>query len=283
MSLDTMLKPIKKTGRSVLNAIAARPKLVRLHTGDKLLATGNMAWSYQGGHYYEVNVEHWLTKLASMLKSPVFYDIGANLGYYSVLISGTAKQVYSFEPSPKTRRTLGINLALNKRQNVRAFPYGLSDSEGQAKINIYSSNGNNSLFKRDIPEGHSLKLRRQQTIELRKLDSLVDSESLLPPDLIKIDVEGSELAALIGAKQTLKQHQPVVFFEYSATTSHDAGYERSRLIKLLKPLGYDFFGLSTDVKDTQLYTLQAKAVDIDNVIAVPRSNARVIKALTKLL
>jgi len=245
--------------------------LVRLAGGSRMVVNQGMAWAFGGGAYYEKNVEFWLRRLAATSGDTVFYDIGANAGYYSIVVGRTSQRVYAFEPGKATRQQLTLNMYLNRRSNVHVVPYGLSDEETTAEFNIYSSSGNNSLFERDIPESHELKLVRKERVKLIDLDTLREREQFRPPTLIKIDIEGGELSALKGARKTLAKYKPLILLEYSAATSADAGYRREELIELLKPLGYRFYGLSEQVEDCALYDMAAETdrPAIDNVIAVP--------------
>lgn len=276
------MKQAKKLARKSLNRIAARPKLIQIGQGLRILVTGDMAWAFEDGHYYEKNVEYWLVRLATELKQPVFYDIGANIGYYSIVVGAKSKHTYAFEPSQKTRKRLQLNLRLNKLlSKTTIFAYGLSNNASKAQLNIYNSNGNNSLFERKVPKEHSLKLKHKQEVELVSLDTLSKHQKLQQPDLIKIDIEGGELNALRGAHNVIKTAKPVIVFEYSVATSNDAGYKREELTTLLKALDYSFYGLvgDTDMKPRPFN--KQTASEIDNVIAVPQSNDKIIQLLKK--
>jgi len=268
-------KHAKKLARKTLNRLASQPKLVRLKSGQKIIVSGRMAFAFHDGQYNEANVEHWLRHLAKQLDRPVFYDIGANMGYYSIIMSSLTKKVYAFEPSRRTRQRLSLNLRLNKiGAQVEILPFGLSDKNNTAELNIYNSNGNNSLFERTIPKDHPLRFRRKETVRLMTLDSLVKQHKLLPPELIKIDIEGGELNALCGARRVIERHKPIILFEYSASTSRDAGYNREELIRVLRPHGYEFHGLAADPQDLTLYPMNQKSIPgIDNVVAVPKAKA----------
>jgi FkbM family methyltransferase len=238
-----------------------------------------MAWSFRDGRYYEHNLEHWLLLIAARLDGPVVYDIGANCGYYSVLLSRTARQVFAFEPSARTRAALAGNVGANDLFNVVVVPLGLSSRDSQATLNTYTSSGNNSMVERTIPAGHSLRRTGAEDIEVRTLDSWVAETGAPLPDLVKIDVEGAELWVLEGGAEVLRRSQPVIFVEYSATTSDDAGYRREQISDTLRGYGYVLMALSEDADDLTLRDLDAGAdVEVSNLVALPPAARHLITA-----
>lgn len=240
----------------------------------------DMAWSFQSGRYYEHNLEHWLMRIAGRLAAPVVYDVGANCGYYSVLLSQKSRQVFAFEPSEQTRAALRSNLQVNDLTNVEMVPLGLSNTDGRAKLITYSSSGNNSIVARRLPRGHSLRNTGVEEIELRTLDSWVRETRSPSPDLIKIDVEGAELWVLEGGSDVLSRANPVIFVEYSSATSDDAGYPRERISEVLSALGYKIFALSEDADDLTLRRLDSDVPgQISNLVAVPPSLTHLLEEI----
>ena len=170
----------------------------------------DMAWCFSNGEYYEKNVIHWIEKIVQNLQHPVIYDIGANYGYYSVKLSPYAKYIYAFEPVSKTFTILNKNISINSLSNIKTFKLGVSNQNLPVDINLYSSSGNNSLYLRDIPKGHSLKFKGKETIQMIKLDEFIKEKALLPPDIMKIDVEGAELYALQGGREVIAKYTPMM-------------------------------------------------------------------------
>ena len=233
----------------------------------------DMAWCFSGNEYYEKNVFFWLNKLVKILEMPVVYDIGANYGVYSLSFCEEARHIFAFEPVTSTYDVLMRNIQRNMISNVSAFKLGISDSDGQEEINIYSSSGNNSIFKRSLPKGHPLCHIGKETIQVTSLDVIIEKEVLLPPDIIKIDVEGAELFVLRGARKTLARHKPLIILEYAETTSADAGYSAATILEELTHQGYVICGLSDDVNDQTLYPMtQFAEIDIANIIAFSEEN-----------
>lgn len=238
-----------------------------------VLVSRDMEWTFTEGTYYERNVSHWVEKvLKKQSETSVFYDIGANIGYYTLLGSSLAKKVFAFEPTKSVRSILKINLRINSVKNTRVFGFALSDSDGTTNFNIYSSSGNNSIFNRKIPKGHELKLKKTQKISVKQLDGFFEKNRMEAPTLIKIDVEGAELMVLSGASNLIRESKPVIICEYSKATSNDAGYNREELLNFLLSAGYKVFGLSAKPTDFKLYKTNRGVLgpDLDNIIAFPK-------------
>jgi FkbM family methyltransferase len=220
--------------------------------GHKMFIPDDLAWAYSSGYYYEENVTYFLDILVKSFPDPVLFDVGANCGYYSIRYSDFCKQIFSFEPVANTYRILKKNIRRNSITNTKLFKLGLSDSNGERIINLYNSSGNNSLFERNIPKDHSLKKIGTETIKLKSLDELLISGKVAIPNIIKVDVEGSELNFLKGAKETITKYRPIILLEYSENTSADAGYSREQLIDTSEFKDYNIYGIPEDEKDFTL-------------------------------
>jgi len=150
--------------------------------------------------------EHILNALLSQCRpGAVYWDVGANLGHYAIVMAnavGRKGRVFAFEPEPRVRERLAENLALNGCTNVTVVPRGLSDHGGTATFYVASDQaaGTHSLVSQD-PDG------QLTTIELTTGDAFVGDGNPLP-SVIKIDIEGAELAALRGMDALL--HEPAL-------------------------------------------------------------------------
>ena len=236
-----------------------------------LKVSRDLIFAFVNGEYEEKNVVHWLARIFEAVGDrATFYDIGANCGYFTLRFSPNAKQVYAFEPVRRTNEILSRNIRKNGLSNATAFKVGLSEKDGEAVVQKYSSSGNNSLFRRTLPEGHPLHLIGSEKISVARLDSFFAKHALKPPDIIKIDTEGAELFVLKGAESLLAAHKPWVCMEFAESTYHDAGYSTSDVIDLLQDLKYTIKGLSSDYNDMKPYSIpQFKDTIISNIIAVP--------------
>lgn len=127
----------------------------------------------------------------------VCYDIGANVGFYTLLFARHAKHVYAFEPYLPNIQKLKKTLSVNKVSNATIVPVAISNKLGTLKFQI----GKNNALGKLNPTGNL-------TVKSTSIDSFViDHEA---PSIIKIDVEGAELEALQGAEKTLKDFFPTI-------------------------------------------------------------------------
>jgi FkbM family methyltransferase len=166
----------------------------------------------------------------------IFADCGANIGFYSLVGStqvGEAGRVYSFEPTPNTFSRLQRNIGLNGMLNIRPFRLALGHRAGRAGIFGESLEGHQLNFvSQDIHQAVSL-----GSCEVDSIDALIASGTMLPPDLMKIDVEGSELPLLRGAEALLRRTpSPVLCVELCRANMDRFGYEPEDVVKYLGSL-----------------------------------------------
>ncbi len=164
----------------------------------------------------------------------VFYDVGANVGFYSLLSSllvGRGR-VFAFEPAPRNLAYLRMHLELNHAGNVEVLPLAISDTIGEAQFQIEPSG-----LMGHLAHGGST------TVLTASLDSLVESGRIAPPDFIKMDIEGAELLALQGASQIFQRFRPVLFL-----ATHGARVE-TECRQLLHSWRYDVEEISRESSD----------------------------------
>jgi FkbM family methyltransferase len=146
----------------------------------------------------------------------VFIDIGANVGFYTLAASKSFDNVYSFEPSPSTFSRLVHNVELNTFGSVTPINSGLSDVKSEMDLHTNPfNNGGASLngFSEAIKCLYPDYVWGSVKVDVEVLDEIVDSRGIIGVDLIKIDVEGHELAVIRGAQNTIATHRPLVYAE----------------------------------------------------------------------
>lgn len=167
----------------------------------------------------------------------VFLDIGANLGWYSLVLGRNcpAARVYAFEPIPATVEVLRKNIRLNRLENIETIGMGMFDREDEL----------NFLFAPDVSGATSLKLAGQsrgaasiQSIACRTttLDAFCASRDIVPA-LLKVDVEGAELMVVQGGEKTLAS-TPIILMELLRKWSRAFGYHPNDVFDFLAKYGY---------------------------------------------
>ncbi len=150
----------------------------------------------------------------------LFVDVGANLGYYSLLALKKGKPVVAFEPQPRNLRSLFQNLIANGWEDrAEVFPLALSDKPGL--LTLYGASGPSASLVKNWA-GYSS--RHRQVVPVSTLDRVLDQRFPGQRLLIKIDVEGAEHQVLKGATLTLcRNPQPIWLLEVCLQDFHPGG------------------------------------------------------------
>jgi FkbM family methyltransferase len=174
-------------------------------------------------------------------------DVGAHHGFYAMLASrrvGPSGQVIAFEPSPRERKRLLTHLRLNRCTNVRVEGMALADQDGTAPLFVVDGRdtGCNSLRPPDVAEPTTTEWVRTES-----LDGYLQACGVSRVDLVKMDVEGGELAALRGAKELLgRRPRPVLQFEAEDRRTAAWGYKACDILAFLLELEYKLFVSQAD-------------------------------------
>jgi FkbM family methyltransferase len=183
-------------------------------------------------------VEIW----ASVLKlGDVVVDGGANLGYWSMVASslvGSGGHVLSFEPHPKTFRFLSVNVAASGIHNICPFQAGLWQDEGLASMEDVQGFSNRAGARISVSEG-TVKLPGE--VRVTSLDRILRYDQRCRGRriaLIKLDVEGSELGAVRGMRDTLNRDKPILTIEWNWETAQRFGFVPGDVRDLLSEYGY---------------------------------------------
>ncbi len=200
----------------------------------------------------------------------VAFDIGANVGLHSVLLSrlvGPTGHVAAFEPNaalvPNLRRTL------RPLGNASLFDCALSDDVGPAQFFVPADNMKASLanWTDRAADGEA----REVTCQRARLDDLPAAGAVPQPDFIKCDVEGAELLVFRGARRLLdRPDAPIVLFEINGHTAAGFGLdpmEAKNFLEHFELPEYAFYQVRADGSLLRLGTSNPWS----NVLAVPRS------------
>jgi FkbM family methyltransferase len=180
---------------------------------------------------YEKETARWLGQVLE--PGHVFFDVGAHAGYFTLLGSwevGETGRVVAFEPVPYNAAAIERQMALNVLSNVRLERCALSDSTGEARLAVPRNLANARLDGFAVARPHT-SAETVITVATVSLDDYVE-RSDLRPDVLKVDVEGAELAVLSGARQLLTERPPACII---STHSREL---RASCRRLLTDLGY---------------------------------------------
>ncbi|MFY0607744.1 MAG: FkbM family methyltransferase [Cyclobacteriaceae bacterium] len=161
----------------------------------------------------ELNV---LKKLKFILPdNPIFFDVGANVGEYSILLNQhfTNATILAFEPVKNTYDLLSQNTSHTK--SIQAHHLGFGDQNHQAEIYSSSTNSHSSMVGRAHTTTEEI---HTEEIELMRLSDFVLQHKIDRIDFLKIDVEGYEINVLRGAKELLQSKRiHCIQFEFGGT------------------------------------------------------------------
>ena len=169
--------------------------------GIKLVASQHTSHAHINGSY-ERDVQE---AIAGMLQpGDICYDLGASIGYMTLLMARTAKHVYSFEPAPHAAEEMKHHLAANQMENVTIVPFPVSD--GVRKVRFCLTDG---AYGSAINETET----RWPVLELETTTLNIFAKTHPAPDFLKMDVEGEEGRVLDAAGEMLAVKRPRICCE----------------------------------------------------------------------
>ena len=176
--------------------------------------------------------------IAHLHVGDVVYDLGANIGWYSLLAAravGPGGRVLAFEPSLLNAALVQQNAASNNFENVSVIPAAATDQDGWMTF-LDKGNLESRLDKDDSEAQAERRAEREQhvvgesIVPVTTLDSWLAQTSQPPPNLVKIDVEGAELGVLRGMGEILRANRPTLIIELHGT--------RTEVVDFLDAAGY---------------------------------------------
>lgn len=190
--------------------ISHRDRLIRYNVSG---AEFNIPWdqwcfwqNFGPENYYLDEMLPFFDQLNTTLNSFDFFDLGADVGVVSALVNkhcSKLKNIYAFEPNPKTHQVLTDNLR-NIDNKHKAFNKAVSNINGTCQF----------VFEQDKGSDHEgfINVDDQGNTKVVSVDQLIVDESLKTSEdiALKVDVEGQEINALIGAKQLITHANKVV-------------------------------------------------------------------------
>jgi FkbM family methyltransferase len=164
----------------------------------------------------------------------VVYDVGANIGFFSLLAAslvGPTGRVEAFEPMPSSAEAIRANATLNGLDTIRVHQVAVADRSGLQTLLLHSEDSESHLADR----GRHRAITGELAVDVIALDEHIENGLVPIPDVIKIDVEGSEIAVIRGLERTLHLRDVTIVCELHET-NHEVAH-------LLTDLGYAFHNL----------------------------------------
>jgi FkbM family methyltransferase len=169
----------------------------------------------------------------------VFLDLGANIGFFTLLagrIVGDSGRVIAFEPTPRTRAILQRNVTENGLDGrVWIDERAITEKRGRAHFTVLSDSEYNSVVS-DDRGGHTIE------VETISVDDYISDHGISRVAMVKMDIEGQELPALRGMRETISENPWIkVIFEYHQARLAESSVKGVALFDLLRDYGLDCF------------------------------------------
>ena len=206
MRKDTIVRPSQGAFTGLLKRIFLResikhPRWQRLWSRLHTIAIFGM--NYGGGGLIESSGEKWVlsqivSKACKHIDSPTMFDVGANVGDYSLYLRGClpTASVYAFEPARSVYQRLAANIAAARADGqINTYNFGFSDSARTVEFYSYTVEGNDasvlSSIDRRLPtQVLDVRTNSSEDIQVRTIDGFCEAEGIDRVDFLKLDVEG---------------------------------------------------------------------------------------------
>jgi FkbM family methyltransferase len=186
---------------------------------------------YRYGHWDEV--QKYID--AVLFPGDIFIDGGANIGMMTIIGAhrvGPTGHVIALEPAELTRKVLEHNVAVGNHANVTVLPWALGEREEDRPFVVMSDNAGLSSFSPEHPEQGTV-----TTVSVRTLDQIIESVDASKIRLIKLDLEGGEVAALRGARRVLEESRAEFIVEVEPQHLGRQGADTDELYALFEQYG----------------------------------------------
>jgi FkbM family methyltransferase len=192
-------------------------------------------------------------------KGDVVIDVGANIGYYTVLLAdkiGESGKVYAFEPDKTNFEILKKNVEVNNLKNVILVNAAVGSKAGKLKLHKSKENlGDHKLYGDD---------KETEEVKIIKLNDFLKDKKI---DLMKIDTQGWEPEVIDGAKKIISKNKPIMFLEYSPASYQIAKLDGQKMIKSLRKIYKNIWWI-----DECLYIYKnLKQKEIDKICATNKT------------
>lgn len=226
--------------------------------------------------YYRGTFEPHCLRYLRLCSRPgaTIVDVGANIGVYTLessLVVGPTGRVISIEAAPRNAQALRRNIELNGMENIVVLETAVGEITSSATLAL-SAGGNLGMFTLGAASGE-----KEYRVAVRRLDDLLAEKRVDKVDLIKMDIEGSEYHALLGAVGTLSRHRPTLVIELNEGALRGCRSSANEVKKLLRECGYR--GWSIGRRVVRVIPDSQGTHDCDECLFIHRDNSFLIGEL----
>jgi FkbM family methyltransferase len=240
-----------------------RPLVIRFH--NQRLKCYPDSTSTSSALYFSGYADYWEMKFLQAYLRPGdnFLDIGANAGVYSILASayiGSEGHIDAFEPTECSARRIEEQAALNGLDNLHVHRLAVCDQVGEIE---FGYSGNDAMM-------HMLRKGEEGLDGLQVRSTCLDGfEPYQRYAVGKMDIEGAEPLALVGARERLRQANPPVWLLELAGLSNYYGVSSNAVVRRLADAGFDSAVYDSNSGALQ-YTKEPWLLGVTNILAVSR-------------
>ena len=205
---------------------------------------------------WEPNVTYWIEKLS---QGGVFLDVGANIGYCSLVASKKYASVYAFEPIPENYVLLEKSIQDNHIQNVEVVKKCVGNSES-LELTAFEDNmgGTRNIQNTKKQNVSHMRVNSTRVYDVITLDSF--TESIESIDLMKVDVEGHELQVLQGFTKNITKCKNVLLELSPCSLPNETCIE---ILEILKNAGFFLYNVGCSEQGTSI--VSAGCTEIKNI------------------
>jgi len=197
----------------------------------------------------------------------VFFDIGANSGYFSIIAASNAPKgtVYSFEPVPRTFNNLKKTVHANGNKNISLFKFCIGGKNGSTTFNISHSSDVSGMKQTEYQTNIS-KIKTKVV----NLDTFIVEHKIKVIDMVKIDTEGAEFEIISNSPNLINKIRPILVVEFSNKTSKPYNFTPAKLHEYLLKKNYLIYRF----KRERLTKQKIKEVYEENLFCIPREKSK---------
>ena len=226
--------------------------------------------------YYEKELGDLLKKIVK--PSDVFIDIGANIGYFSLLVAHRlpSAEVISFEPVVDLYKKMNDNITLNDIKNIITIHAAVGEIDEERELFV-SAPDNSGMSSFRQPENYS---GSKEKVKVVAIDEWFKGSGLSKIDILKLDIEGSELAALRGMKKVLQNFRPLLIVEINPETLSMFNLKPLDIYDYLEQQGYKGFLILENARLKQLDQIETDQTI--NVLFVHNEKIELLVPFTRM-